>query len=501
MYKQIIMKNIKQYLVLMLFTISLFSCEKFLDQELHQAVDSEDAINNLNDAQVALNGCYDGLQEIELFSRDLYVIADLAADNSRMNAQNAGRFISIYQWNYTVSDQWITGVWNYGYQTLYRVNKLLLDVAALEDVDEADQDRIMGEAKVIRALVYFELVNFFGQTYSYEGSAGFVHYGVPLLTEPVGVDEDPGRATVQEIYNQILLDLEGNAETSGAIDLLGNGSSPFYIDISAAHALLSRVYLYMVNPDNPSESASNLQKARDYALQVINSGKYDLVSQTDFQDAWFLRTGQEDNPEQIFYLHYSEVDNWSVDMMSAIYMESGYGDILATDDLISLYDASDVRLVWFRESGGLNFIEKFPGKRDDYVTPENEVNVNINNHPVFRLAEMYLNAAEAEVLLGNDAEAQVLVNEITSRAGANPALETGSALLEKIKLERRKELCFEGHRLWDLQRWHENIVRTDLTSPNIISLIEYPNYLFAYPIPDREIQANLVIAEQQNPGY
>ena len=182
-------------------------------------------------------------------------------------------------------------------------------------------------------------------------------------------------------------------------------------------------------------------------------------------------------------------------------METGYGDILATTDLLDLYDAGDVRLGWFRESGDLNFIEKYPGRRADYTIPENEVNVAVNNHPIFRLAEMYLNAAEAEALLGNNETAATLLSAITTRAGAAPVLETDDDLVNRIKDERRKELCFEGHRLWDLQRWHENVERTDLTSPNIISEVEYGSYLYAYPIPDREIQANPVIAEQQNPGY
>ena len=188
-------------------------------------------------------------------------------------------------------------------------------------------------------------------------------------------------------------------------------------------------------------------------------------------------------------------------MLGSMYMETGYGDILATEDLLDLYDAGDVRLGWFRESGGLTYIEKFPGRRTDYTIPESQVNIAINNHAIFRLAEMYLNAAEAEALLGNYATAASLLSAITSRAGAAPVLETGAGLVDRIKVERRKELCFEGHRLWDLQRWHENVERTDLTSPAVIAEVEYGSYLYAYPIPDREVQANPVIAEQQNPGY
>ncbi len=482
------MKKFIHILFIALFTISLSSCEKFLEQDLEQAIDVNDAINNLEDAQVALNGCYDGLQEIELFARDLFVVSDLATDNSKMSVSNAGRFISIYQWNFITSDGWITGTWNLAYQTMYRVNQLIIKVKELEDVDEAEQSRILGEALVIRALLNFELVNYFAQTYNFTADAS--HYGVPLITEPVGVDDKPGRATVAQVYNQILLDLEGDDTNDGAIDLLSGGGSSFYINLYGAYALLSRVHLYM----------GHWAEASSYAQQVINSGAYALIPAARFKDSWFLAS-MSTHSEQIFYLNFDAVDNWSVDMIGSMYMETGYGDIIATNDLVSLYDASDVRLCWFREGSDETFIEKYPGQRDSYDVPESETNVAINNHPIFRLAEMYLNAAEAEAELGNDAVAQALVNAITARAGASPALEVGEGLKNKIKLERRKELCFEGHRLYDLKRWNQSIIREDLTTPDIIAEIEYPSYLFAYPIPDREILVNPVIAEQQNPGY
>jgi len=487
----IIMKRITQYIAIMLVAMGLFSCEKFLDQDLQQAIDANEAITNLDDAQVALNGCYDGLQEIELFSRDLFIIADLAADNSRMNAQNAGRFINIYQWTFDVTEGYGTGIWDNGYSTLYRINKLIQDIEPIETITDEEvvtKDQILGEALALRALMYFSLVNYFGQTYNYTDDAS--HLGVPLILEPIGVDDDPGRATVAEVYAQILLDLEGSGDTHGAIDMLGSGGTPFTIDIYGAYALLSRVYLYM----------EQWAEASSYAQMVINSGKYSLIPQANYKDSWFLES-YETNAEQIFFLRSSATDNWSVDMLGTMYMESGYGDILATMDLISLYDAGDVRLGLFREVEGEYMIEKFPGRRASYEIPEVEVNVNVNNHSIIRSAEMYLNAAEAEAELGNFENAVTLLSTITSRAGASPVLETGDGLIDRIKLERRKELCFEGHRLWDIERYNEDIIRTDLTNPSVRSLIEYPNYLFAYPIPDREIQVNSVIADQQNPGY
>lgn len=469
------MKKAIYNIIIVVFILGFYSCENFLDEKPKQAIASVDAITNLDEAQVALNGCYDGLQEIELFARDIFIIADLAADNSKMNSQNAGRFVNIYQWNIATTEGYGTGIWNESYKRIYRANKLINDVSAFVGVDETEQNRIVGEAKVIRALIYFYLVNYFSQPYNYTDDAS--HLGVPLILEAVDVNAKPGRASVYEIYQQILIDLEGSDSESGAIDLLGSGNESFYIDINVANALISRVALYM----------EDWTKARDYALAVINSGDFQLVPSSEYISSWKT----DSHSEQIFYLRFDEVDNWSVDMLGQMYMESGYGDILATSDLLDLFDVNDVRNGWFRIAGDLNYIEKYPGR----------TRVGIDNIPILRLAEMYLNAAEAEAELNNFSNAQTYVNVITSRAGASQILATGDALISQIKLERRKELCFEGQRLWDLQRWNSDILREDLTNPDIKSKIEYPSYLFAYPIPDREIQVNSVIKEQQNPGY
>ena len=97
--------------------------------------------------------------------------------------------------------------------------------------------------------------------------------------------------------------------------------------------------------------------------------------------------------------------------------------------------------------------------------------------------------------------AQGDVDEIRQRAlpGSAPVLETGDDLIAQVRLERRKELAFEGHRLWDLMRWEESLVRDECTAIASACTVAYPNDRFILPIPADEQDANPNMAP--NPGY
>ena len=136
---------------------------------------------------------------------------------------------------------------------------------------------------------------------------------------------------------------------------------------------------------------------------------------------------------------------------------------------------------------------------------------------VFRLSEMYLNYAEAEANLGNTVEALKYLNLIRQRVNMpNIASSGGTDLIQKIHQERRIELCFEGHRFFDLRRWGKaedgagdalgiTITPTDPSNTSFtykINTVEDRTWIpafYFYPIPRSEIQINPSI--KQNPGY
>ena len=167
--------------------------------------------------------------------------------------------------------------------------------------------------------------------------------------------------------------------------------------------------------------------------------------------------------------------------------------MLVTDDLYASFDLSDTRKSLYKQGtrGGAAaiFVNKYP-------------NINgsdVSDTKVVRLSEIYLIAAEAS-LPGNEVDALLYANYITSRRNASPIASTGAALFENIITERRKELAFEGDRYLDLNRLKRSVVRSS-NYPAAARTISYTDYRRILPIPQSELDANSNIRSQQNPGW
>ena len=179
------------------------------------------------------------------------------------------------------------------------------------------------------------------------------------------------------------------------------------------------------------------------------------------------------------------------------YLKSFYeNSCLPADTLLSLYDKDDLRLKLLRRANGGARCLKYSAtnvagseaKRDDPF--------------IFRLSEEYLNAAEAACQLGLHAEARQYVRAIVERAVGSTKAEavmaatTDAALLQLIRRERVKELCFEGHNFFDITRWKQDLVREKSTT-SVVKRINYPSDYFVLPIPQDELNANTSM--QPNP--
>ena len=169
----------------------------------------------------------------------------------------------------------------------------------------------------------------------------------------------------------------------------------------------------------------------------------------------------------------------------------GFGDLVPTDALLASFEPGDVRRnLYERGTAGRGTAEiectKFFGRSGT---------VNLDNIPVIRISEMYLNRAEAYALTGKETEALADVNIIRTRAGleAKTGL-TGQALINEIANQRRIEFAFEGHRFFDLKRRGQDIIKA---AP--VQNIAYTDFRILSFIPTREIQANSNL--KQNVGY
>ena len=480
--------NIQKTIVVGLLALLVFTtaCEDFLYQEPRLSQTNELTLSTYEGLQAATLGAYTPLYSSDWYGRDFPVTADLKGGNAKIGPISSGRFIEEYLWNNT--PQASHGLWTRAYELINRVNNVLevIDGGFEEPgVEQEDLDQLAAECQFLRGLAYFDLARLFCQPISQGGGAS--QLGLPVVLT-YSLDQ-PARNTLGEVYDQIEADLM-NAENSLAeVSPNGGTDARGWATKDAAKALLARYYLYV----------EDWQNAANYASMVINTGDYPMYTAEEYTTwdnggVW----GTDGAAEVIFEVYGAEGNsshsNW--DVISYIMSPEGYGDIAASRDVYNLYEDGDVRKALFRNYEP-NFVNdlwslKYPGKAPDG-------NLREDNIPVLRISEMYLIRAEA-ILNGasvSGATAHDDLNMIRSNRGAS-LLDAGNTTLNSVYLERRMELCYEGHELFDLARTGRSLAREDFGGA-VNKNISFPDYRWAMPIPQGELDANENM--EQNPEY
>ena len=383
-----------------------------------------------------------------------------------------------YQFNYlSTPDLETTAVgyiWKNGYNVVINANTLLTYVDDLKksfpnDLDEINS--IEAQALVIRAMMHFDLVRTYAQPFQFTSNAS--HLGIPVLTRLLIVGEDVPRQEVKDVYNQILADL------LAALPKLDNKGDAKSINSDACKALLARVYLYM----------GDYQNAINYSTEIINN--YSL-SPADEYSAMF--TNQDLGKEAIFRL-----TGYYANSSLGTFYKYNSPRYLPSKKLMDMFDSDDIRYKNMKLST-FNGTSSYACFKYEDLTSSAE-DKKYYHITVFRLSEIYLIRSEARCLSGDLNGAADDLEVIQTRAMRQPITVSyidSNDLFESIKIERAKELCFEGHRFFDLARWGDDIVR-DANSTASTKLLEYPDYRFALPLPKVELDANPAII--QNEGY
>lgn len=473
-------RTINKFLTVALFgLLALGACKKgFLERTPATAIPDDEALSNEAGLENALNGTYATLRAVGLFGRDIPVIGDLHADNTFVETKNSGRYLAWYNYSVTVNDGSATAMWGNAYTAIQRANRIIN-----ADVTEGDRvPEIKAEAHAIRGLMYFHLVRTFAQPHSANPNGP----GVPLILtyDPYYLPET--RNTVAEVYAQIIADLKDGYDNGPDYSTSGR------ISKYAAGALLARAYLY----------SGDYENALTVAEDVINNSGFSLVSPASYQAFWANPAERTDQVETLFEVDADVVNNNGFDDVAGIYV-NGYTDIYASRELFDLYSATDVRksiLVDGNTKDGASavLVYKYP----------NAENADRDNLKVIRLAEVYLIAAEAAYRTDEEGLALDYLNELMAQRDPGTTYSSsGAVLLSDIVTERRKELAFEGDRLHDLNRLQLPINRANnpgaipAGSANVNLNIPYPDDRRIAPIPQAELQANPLLADDQNPGY
>ena len=429
-------------------------CDKYLDLEPSQNISENIALISDENVKHVLTGAYSEFALPGIYGGNILRNAELLGGNGEI--QWVGTYIDprqIFNKTMIATNSEVDVQWEDSYKVINSANNIL---SALAVVNDADRDRVQGEALFLRGLMYFDLVRFYADPYQF-GTAN-TQLGVPLVltpTQEITASSFVTRNTVDEVYTQVIADLTLAASKLPA-------DNDVYASSGAANALLARVYLQ--KGDYPN--------ARDAANTVISSGAYTLMPA--YADVF---NNDNNTTEDIFATQITPQDRFS--SMTEFFSIPEYGgrdgDIDILDAHLNLYPDGDQRKALFFIGNGAERCGKW----------NNQFGV-IN---LIRLAEMYLIRAECnERLFTNIGDTPLAdYNVIHTRAGLDPA---ASITLNDILYERRLELAFEGFKIHDVRRLHQNVASYLYNDPKLL-----------FPIPDREIQANPNLKPQQNPGY
>ena len=456
----------------------LAACDKQLELEPKDSQSTGQALSTMKGIDAAVVGMYANMRSANYYGRYLFMYGDLSSADVYLAKANSNRFIPTFQRSFAAVDADALGIWTAAYSTISRANNI---INAVDNVSatQAEKDLAKGQSLFVRALAYFDLVRIFAKPYNQGGGS---QLGVPIVTV-TDINSTPARNTVAEVYTRIIDDLN-QAKT-----LLSTTSKDTKVTASkfAASALLSRVYLYKQDYNNAITEAN-----------VVTAAGYSLVTPAQLP-TFYSTVGTS---EEIFTLKFVSTESLGSDNLGNMYLKPGYGDVRVSPDLVTVFDfGNDERYK--------NFIGPFTNSPLEFQNNKFKSQDGIQglySPKILRLSEVYLNRAEAYAKTSKDAQALTDLNAVRTQRGlAALAGITGAALVDSILTERRRELMFEGHRLFDLARNGLPVVRNYCNQPTEVSTPQctYPaaDPKLTAPIPQAEIDANPSLVGQQNPGY
>ncbi|MCX7985870.1 MAG: RagB/SusD family nutrient uptake outer membrane protein [Bacteroidales bacterium] len=545
----------KNIIIVILVLTGLISCkEDFLDIRPIAAVNSETYYTTQKAAEQAVTAIYSQLNNVA-FDKDLIMAVDVVSDDAEAGGEYVNEVPSYENFNRMVplaTQGELENVYGTLFAIVYFSNLALEKLPTIKQIDKkADSrtiDRLMGEAKFMRALAYSYLSKYFG--------------GVPLVDHVLSAEEYYlPKAKLIDIYKLIEKDLKEAIEVLPERSQFGPNNIG-RASKGAARALLARNLLfessyarYYPNDERFEGMTQRWSEALKYAEDVINSGEYFLPGiNGERYNTWrgpntngyrYVFTSNGDNTEGIFEIQ-DIVDGlgWAQARGNAItqyisarrYLDQNgnpqntdyWGLDLPTWSLINEFEPGDPRLrsgIAWEGSGDSIEIKggkRFPISYDKSVTKTyctkyecsaaefKDVNGPWHSAPIniklIRYAEVLLIAAEAAVMTGQNDKALQYINQVRKRArmcgpvgNQVPADLTGTVTLQDIIHERRVELYQEGHRYYDLVRW--NLAKQYLnhnTHDGYQVIYESPKHDFL-PLPQKEINSNPNL--KQYPGW
>ena len=520
------MKKIK-YIILTIAAFSvLSSCEDAYKIEQAGELKEAVAITSVSDMESYLNGIYGQVT----ISNEI-AFTSIFTDETSSGSGSGGQNYDTHRFQVTAANGFAEGLWYTDYMVINGVNRLLRSVSTnvpppTDPTDLATYNSVLAQARALRAFAHFELLTYFSTDLTNDNALGVI-----LMDRVPKVDEDLPRNTNGEVFALIESDLA--YASANIVD-----QTYKFVSKNMINALRARMYLYRGNTTLAKQYAEaviaatpTLTPATPVPSGTVGSNAWNSSfygnSSTNPYRKLFNDTNTTSN-EVIFALDRPAAGNWENIASNFTTNSSNYsgnplfevgrklfnllsvtpGDVrrYANVDPTSKIDPNYATNPNYFQSDVI-VIDKYPGKTVSGYLLRNDIKV-------FRVSEMYLILAECYAKTGNlngasNSTAAILkkIRDARNFLGAQTLPNYGSQVdaLKDVLLERRLELCYEGHRYIDLKRLGsvvgESIDRdaTDDVISGMPLTISNTDHRFTMPIPTAEINANGVI--QQNPEY
>lgn len=512
------MKNNKYLILFLILTVTFSGCIS-LEEELQDSFSHDALLESSELASKYLNAAYAPLMGTWLYYTRPFIMPPLnASDDHYFSRQDWPGRVHIDQFIWDPSENMYSSFWKSAYESINVCNTFIDNFT--EGASEDVLNNSIGEAHFLRALNFFNLVNFFGN--------------IPVILDSnLSAEEiqNQKQQAIEEVYRQIISDLLKAQNLKNTWDENNKGRPTR----ASAMAMLGKAYLYMASPGVLNKPEYYVEAAEIFSELFNNSVELGVGLLPSYQDV-FLRTA-EYGPEMVFELGANgpglnnitnlltgQVRPWIFEDMS-LGVEEGWGYYVAEMDLYNCFSEEDARKeVSFATSWIVDLDNDGLGPLDDTIyyddlaiLPELTAstaddrfigvikdttphcgkwrwadNVDILeprddiNTPVIRYADCLLMWSEAELMSGGaSADAYTGINMVRERANleALSGLNAGQ-LIDSIRIERRRELAFElGYRWFDLVRWD---IQGEI--PSLIAKgIGGKKY---FPIPQTEIDAS-----------
>jgi|GEM_PF-14334 len=477
------------YFAFIIFAVGTSGCTKgFLDEKVYSQTSADNFWQNADDAKTGLYATYTlGLSFGPRDCRPFFILTDMVTDDmdkEYSNSEDERR--QIQNFNFTPQNSYFNNAWISLYKTIAQANAVIQKVPKIVTMSQQERNTIVAEAKFLRALEYYYLVQLWGS--------------VPLDTIVVNNIEQTKmpKAPVSAIYERIISDLKYAEENcSDAPPAVGRATK------WSAKSLLAKVYLVLAGPFT-NRKTDMLALAETKLKEVISSNKFQLVPNIiDYFDI------NKKNSKEVIFEHYclGDVSDRVGSFMHRNFLPSsisapeitklataGYkawnptpdlwAQFLKDDDRGRMYTSAYVK----KSSNGTFSITKYSVPYIMKYVDSNTVarDYKANNLPVIRYADVLLMYAEVLNELGTagpDGNQYYYLNLVRKRAfSKNPATNaiadnslSKDEFRDILMRERRLEFAHEGQRIFDLKRTGTYLsVMTALAEKNKAALATTP---------------------------